>query len=304
MMVKKSLKKNNSSFFFYLLVFFKGLFMGFCDVVPGVSGGTIALITGIYARFVLSLKKITSFPLAFCSFISHRSKKRLLQDIQDLDLLFFIVVITGMLTALLVGAHLISFALEYFFIATMMFFIGLIIASVHHIYRKVATHDFSSWLVASLFFFLGLSFVFLQPESLSSYSWWYIIIVGFFASAAMILPGISGSFILLVFGVYELFINALKSPFANLSLLSLFAIGIFSGFALVSSLVSFYFKKNPSKTYIALIGLVLGAVFVPLSDVLSYPVIWNLSAILFALLFFLIGFFLVLFVDYFSRKYS
>ena len=301
-----------------LVFFIKGLLMGFCDVVPGVSGGTIAFITGIYERFIQGVKAATAFPRAFCIFIwavcfsskskeknnNKKQKKKALAYAHlklawaQMDFIFLLLVALGIVTALLLGSRIITWALDNFFIPTMVFFIGLILASAHHLYNKIESHSKTSWFIGIIFFLIGLSFVFLQPQLVILNAWWYLIIVGFVAGSAMILPGVSGSFMMLVFGVYELFLLALHNPFQHITTILLVLLGVIFGFTLVSRVIAKQLEKRHSQTLFALTGLVLGAIAVPIRDVANQPVVWTNMTWIISLSFFLLGFGLVLLLDY------
>jgi putative membrane protein len=265
MMKKNSSNKNltNKTFLATLIVFFKGLFMGFSDLLPGISGGTIALITGIYQEFINSIRAITQLPFSFLTYISIVLKKQssfeekisqqniLKETIKEINIQFFAPLALGIFLAIFLGAHL------------MTFFLGVILASIIILYKKVNNHTFFSTLLFILFFLLGTSFIFLKNLSLTTTFWWYYLIIGFIASMAMMLPGISGSFILLIFGAYTTILTAIKQPFSHIPLLIIFAIGIFLGFFVLSKVLIKQFKKNNSQTYMALSGLVLGALIIP-----------------------------------------
>lgn len=302
----------------HLLFFIKGLIMGFCDVVPGVSGGTMALIMGIYERFICAVRGIMGFPKAVIRYLvlstyslTKKRKKRIKHTVfwdelkvsfAKIDVWFLIFLVAGIATALLVGSTFIVQALDHFFIPTMMFFIGLILASGHHLYRRIEKHTTRCWIVGIVFFLLGLSLVFLQPQTITLNVWWYFIIVGFFASGAMILPGISGSFMLLVFGVYEFFLYALHHPIQHFSAIALFLVGVLFGFTLISKFIVKQLKERPSQTLFALTGLVFGAIAVPIRDVIAQPVVWTTTTWIVSLGFFVAGFIVVLLIDYFGHK--
>ena len=298
---KKQELRHKNNLLENLLLFLRGLFMGFCDIIPGVSGGTIALISGIYKRLIESVHAITSLPAQLIkNLFSKKSLKT--YTIKKHHFTFLLLVGLGVLVGLFISAHIITYALEVFFIPTMMFFVGLIIASAHHLYKKISKHSKKSWTIASIFFLVGISLAFLQSNIINIHAWWYYLIIGTLASFAMLLPGVSGSFILLVFGVYEVFLQAVQAPHVYLSTLFIFAIGIFLGFLFISKIISYYFHKNTSITLCALIGLLLGATSVPLSYVLHQSVLWTFAGWILAGMSFLLGFLLVILVDYLAHR--
>jgi putative membrane protein len=315
MMKKNSSNKNltNKTFLATLIVFFKGLFMGFSDLLPGISGGTIALITGIYQEFINSIRAITQLPFSFLTYISIVLKKQssfeekisqqniLKETIKEINIQFFAPLALGIFLAIFLGAHLITFLLKDFYIITMTFFLGVILASIIILYKKVNNHTFFSTLLFILFFLLGTSFIFLKNLSLTTTFWWYYLIIGFIASMAMMLPGISGSFILLIFGAYTTILTAIKQPFSHIPLLIIFAIGIFLGFFVLSKVLIKQFKKNNSQTYMALSGLVLGALIIPIQSITQIPVVWSLTTWIVSLVVFLFACILVLFINSLSK---
>ncbi len=302
----------------HISFFIKGLIMGFCDVVPGVSGGTMALIMGIYERFICAVRGLMAFPKAlirylFLSLITLIKKRKqqlkhtvfydeLKVSFAKIDAWFLLLLLGGIATALLVGSRFIVRALEHFFIPTMMFFIGLILASGHHLYRRIKKHTIRCWIIGIIFFLLGLSLVFLQPRALTLTAGWYVIVVGFVASAAMILPGVSGSFMMLVFGFYEFFLYALHHPFQHLSIIGLFLAGVLLGFTLISRFIVKQLNQRPSQTLFALTGLVFGAISVPIRNVVAQPIVWTATTWLISIAFFVLGFGAVLLIDYMGQK--
>ena len=128
-MKKKTKNKNNNNKEF-LIIYFKGFLMGICDLIPGISGGTIAFITGIYERLILGVKNIT--PKNYFNFFFNLvkfDKKKIQKNIKDLDIIFLLFLFGGIFSAILSGANLISFLLENYFIYLISFFVGLILSS-------------------------------------------------------------------------------------------------------------------------------------------------------------------------------
>jgi len=131
-------------------VFFKGLLMGICDLIPGISGGTIALITGIYERLINSIHKLLTynslsqlFLITFLFLTGKKSYKSLRRVYQEYDLYFLTNLFFGIIVAVFLGSYLILSLLGKFFVFTISFFIGLILASSFIIYKKIKDHKFS-----------------------------------------------------------------------------------------------------------------------------------------------------------------
>lgn len=225
--------------------------MGAADIVPGVSGGTIAFVTGIYERL---LAAISSFVPAFFSLVKHRSAKRFSADT---DLIFVLVLLFGILSSVFLFASLISFALEAQPIQIWSFFSGLIVASAILIGLEVKEWSLSRFmmLVAGVIFavLLGSSSFFTLPHSLTG-----AFLSGAIAICAMILPGISGSFLLLLIGTYSYIIGAIKT--LDLAVLSVFALGCGLSLMLVARSISWMLERYKGMTLCFLLGLMLGSV--------------------------------------------
>lgn len=224
--------------------------MGICDLVPGISGGTIAFITGIYERLINAVK---GFSLD--TFIR--------RDFKKLDLGFLFVLLLGIFSSILIGSRGIEYLLENYLAYTLMFFVGLIMASGFIIFEGIKNHKFREIVFGLIGLVVGLSFGFLNPIS-SEPSLIYIFFGGFVAISAMFLPGISGSFILLVMGLYEFIIGLLHDIIGNFGYLFVFGVGMLFGAFFISRVISFLFKKDKCKTLYFLLGLVVGALAVPL----------------------------------------
>ena len=285
--------------------FIKGFLMGVCDIIPGVSGGTIAFITGIYARLISSIKSF-SLRLIYDIFLFIFLRKRtdiikLKKDIKKLDLVFLFSVILGIITALLLTSRVISFLLEDHYIFTMSFFIGLILASSIIIFTHIRNHN-----ITNLFFgLLGLVSIiiimFFRPIEVINPSLLYLYLGGFLGISAMFLPGISGAFILLIMGLYNHLIFYLNNIGDNLLEISIFCLGIISGAFIISRLIDFLFVKSKNKTLYFLLGLVIGSLFIPLKEIFI-KIDRNTTSITLSIIFFAIGFLAVLSLELINKK--
>ena len=254
----------------YILLFFKGILMGICDLIPGISGGTIAFITGIYSRLINAVKGF-SFDLIRESFKSMGKLKvssQLKKSVKKLDLIFLAVLFGGIGTALLVGSILIKYLLKEYFPQTISFFVGLIIASAWFIYKKIEDHSGVNLVTGLIGILIGVSLAFIVPTKIEP-NFIYIFIGGFFAISAMFLPGISGAFILLVMGIYEFMLDVLHNLKDNMLYFISFALGAIVGAYSISRLVSYLFKKDKCKTLYFLLGLVIGALTIPITQVIE-----------------------------------
>lgn len=246
------------SFFFmeinmnYLGIFLRGLAMGAADIVPGVSGGTIAFITGIYNELIRSIKSIDLDALR-C--LKSQGVRAFWQQINGS---FLLSLGLGILTAIALFANLIHYLLTTYPEYLWSFFFGLILASAFLILRQIARWHLSE-LLAIIIGFVFASFISLAtPMSVQS-SYLVFFLAGSLAICAMILPGISGSFILLLMGLYVPILEALKG--FELSVIGVFALGAIFGLALFVRLLSYLLTEFPNTLLALLTGFMLGALF-------------------------------------------
>ncbi len=234
------------------LLFGKGIAMGAADVVPGVSGGTIAFITGIYDELLGSLKKCGPSALLV---LSKEGPKALWQHINGT---FLLTLFAGVLTSIFSLAQLITWLLKAYPIQIWSFFFGLVLVSAWHmgqqIYREWSIPSIITLLVGTVLAWLISAGVPLAAHDIGLLTFFF---AGALAICAMILPGISGSFILLLLGFYGPVIEAVKS--FNLPVLAIFAAGCVIGLLSFSHLLSWLLEKARVPTMAFLIGLMLGS---------------------------------------------
>jgi len=243
--------------------------MGVCDLIPGISGGTVAFITGIYTRLIDAVKNFSpKLIYDIFTYPIHRKRNSLKEDIKKLDLHFLLVLMLGISSALFVGSGIIKFLLRDYFAYTLSFFVGLILASSKIIFNHIQNHNIKNISFGFLGFALGLMFFILVPLTVTP-TLGYVFLGGFLAVSAMFLPGISGAFILLIMGLYEFMINVLNDIPNNISYFLLFITGALLGAFSISRIISFLFKKSKCRTLYVLLGLVIGALSVPLKKILQ-----------------------------------
>lgn len=351
------------------IVYLKGIAMGIADVIPGVSGGTLALILGIYHELLNAIKAISPRPFfALVKWLKNGrnadDKKILLEEIQKLNLAFLIPLVFGILTAFGVGSIAIPYLMEQFPAATRAFFFGLIIASVAAPFRMITFDSSKVWAIAAIGIILGGLFGFtvtnpkntievstewykikssgeslkditrrgpsamsaedvfwasnnleLQraiqnsdpatyaslekarnaghailgdkssmknrsapyqklevpkdtPVNVPRLAHWFVFFAGLLAICAMILPGISGSYILLILGAYFFMLNALKGfvstlahgiwPTNQAGFVFLFCLGAAIGILSAARILSYLLEKHAAPTLAILVGLMLG----------------------------------------------
>lgn len=264
----------------YPITFLKGLLMGICDSIPGISGGTIAFITGIYERLINAIKGFS--PSLVVSLF--RGDK---QEIKKLDFGFLATLFLGILVALLIFARLMSYLLDNYFAYTIVFFFGLILASAKTIFDHIEKHHTTNMVFMVMGLLAGLGLVFIVPVSLSP-SLFYVMFGGFVAISAMVLPGISGAFILLVMGLYRFVLGLVRDFPSNIEYLLAFAVGAVLGILTITRVVSWLFKKDKSKTLYFLLGLVIGGLSVPVRDFVS-SASFDLTSVVYYIVLFLVG---------------
>ena len=234
----------------HLLIFFKGMAMGAADVVPGVSGGTIALIAGVYERLLAALGACTPNKLVWLA------RGRVKETWRAVDGTFLAALLGGILTSIASVASLISYLLEAHPELIWSFFFGLILVSVYVVGREVQRWNLGTialTLAATAFAYLLTSAGALQwPATLPM-----IFLAGAIAICAMILPGISGSFILVLLGLYATVLGAVRS--FDLTLLTVFALGCLAGMLSFSRLVSWLLLHARSATMAVATGLLIGS---------------------------------------------
>ncbi len=234
----------------YLYVALRGMGMGAADVVPGVSGGTIAFITGIYEELINSIKSIDLEALRL--FFTGRWKAFW----KKINGNFLLAVFAGIFTSVLSLARLLEYLLENHPILIWSFFFGLVLASSYVVSRKITRWEYLK--VVALVGGIGIAFYItsVTPTTTNDASW-FVILSGGLASCAMILPGISGSFILLLLGKYSFALHAVNERI--LLDLALLGVGAVAGLILFANLLSWLLRKYHDITIAVLVGFMIGS---------------------------------------------
>jgi len=237
----------------------KGMAMGMAEVVPGVSGGTIAFITGIYEKLIDSIK---SFDGKAIQLLFSGRWKALWDHVNGS---FLLTLMIGMLGGVVIGVFGISHLMETRPEMLWAFFFGLIIASAIYVGKQVKKWNVS--VIALLVIGALLAFWITQvTPTEASTNPLYVFLCGMIAISALILPGISGSFIMLLMGMYTVIIPMLKSlikdlDFSVLGTLSIFGIGCIVGLLTFSRVMSWMFKNYSDQTLGLLSGFMIGSLF-------------------------------------------
>lgn len=255
----------------------KGFAMGTSDLVPGVSGGTIALLLGIYNQFIASISGIFS--------------RRFWPSFT-----FLIPIIIGMLLAMGSLSNLFNYLLSQHHIPTMFFFGGLIIGIVPYL-LKISNYKTSFTTKHYMMVIAGIAILIVitlmnnsdkhagETLTLSTGLIIKYFIAGMCASSAMLLPGISGSFMLLVFGVYGTVMLAIsevvKLNFAGLPILLAVGFGVLAGFIISSKIIQYFLTHHKLMTFALIIGFVIGSLFAVFPGLPTNIVMWFVSLVVF-----------------------
>ena len=234
----------------YIIIALKGMGMGAADVVPGVSGGTIAFITGIYEELIESIKSVN------LNSIKLLLNFKLAVFWKAVNGNFLLSIVIGIAISFMSLAKLIKYLLEQHPILIWSFFFGLIVASAIVIARKI-----TEWKLRSIIAILvGIGIAYLVTEvtpAETTNAYWFLFLSGALAICAMILPGISGAFILLLLGKYEFVLNALSS--FKLDVIAVVGLGAAAGLLSFSNLLSWLLRKYHNMTIALLSGFMIGS---------------------------------------------
>ena len=248
-----------------IILVLKGMLIGVANIIPGVSGGTLMITLGLYEEVIDT--------------ISHFFKNF------KKNLKFVIPLGIGMVLAILLLSKLISLCLDKYPFPTTFFFIGLILGGIPLLWRKTsaAKKKMSNWLVFLITFAIVFAFAFLKSgdfvvdlNSLTPVGYITLFIVGIISAATMVIPGISGSFVLMMLGYYEPIVNTIKDLTKfdllghNLLILIPFGIGIIVGIVLVAKLIEYLLRKYPVKTYYGVLGFVLASIVAIVKPIFSF----------------------------------
>ncbi len=238
-------------FISYLVISLKGMAMGAADVVPGVSGGTIAFISGIYEEL---LSSISSVNIATLKLLKTEGIKAVWKAINGN---FLVALLIGIFISILSLAKLISWLLEHKQILVWSFFFGLVLASIIYIGKQI-----SKWNALTVILFLAGAVVAyyittLQPLISENSSPLFLFLAGALAICAMILPGISGAFILVLLGAYKPVLDAIHTK--DFKLLAILIIGAISGLLSFSKVLKWLFDHYRNYTLAVLTGFILGS---------------------------------------------
>lgn len=235
----------------YLRIYVAGFTMGSADVVPGVSGGTVAFVLGIYEELISSIRMIGQ-PVVWRALLRLQWREVL----RLVNFFFLLALGIGILSAIFLLAPGIEWMLNHQPIIIWSFFFGLVVASIIVVAPRVKIWSISRWIALALGGLFGFWLVGLVPVQTPD-TWWFYILSGAIAICAMILPGISGSFILVLLGKYQDIISAVNER--DLVTLALVAFGALIGLVSFAQILSWLFRRYHDLTVAALTGLMIGS---------------------------------------------
>lgn len=233
-------------------LYLKGLAMGLADSVPGVSGGTVAVITGIYDQFIVA---ITRVDLQAARLFAAGSFAGFWQHIQGL---FLLTVGLGMLSGILLSANTVLYLLQEWVEPLMAFFVGLVLISSWTLRVEFAPGKASNIALMVAGIVLTLLVGSLTPQEAVGASAWYLYFCGAIAICALLLPGISGAFLLLILGVYESVLRALLG--LEVVTIAVFVAGCVTGILIFSRVIAYCLNNYKEKSYAFLTGMLIGSV--------------------------------------------
>lgn len=229
----------------------RGMAMGASDIVPGVSGGTMALILGIYEELISSIRSIGQ-----PEFLRPALRLQIKPALQALNWQFLLAVGLGILTAIFTLASALEWLLVHQTVYIWSFFFGLVLASAYTVSKRIPKWSNLLRLTlvgGAIFAYIIVGLVPAQTPN----TWWFLVLSGALASCAMILPGLSGAFILFVLGKYEDLLRAVNT--GDFAMLALVGVGAVLGLVTFAQILGWFFKQYHDLTIAVLIGLMVGS---------------------------------------------
>ncbi len=270
----------------------KGFIMGIANIIPGVSGGTLALTLGIYERFI--------------SAISH-----FFSNFKD-NIRFLIPVFLGMGLSILTMSQVVSYCFTYYPIPTTLFFMGLVIGGIPMLISKVKNTKEMKEISSYTIMFVTFSFVIIlafskeifggtfgsaKLDNLSVFGYLWLSVIGMIAAATMVIPGVSGSLVLMLLGYYLPIINIVKelthfeNIFPNIFIALFFGVGVVIGIILVAKLIEWLLAKYEKKTFFGVIGFIIASILaIPVSVFHEIGIItFSLPQVIIGIVFLVLG---------------
>ena len=273
-----------------IILVIKGFIMGIANIIPGVSGGTLALTLGIYEDFIGALS----------NFFSNFKK----------NICFLIPIAIGMLLAIVSLSRVIDYSFDHYPIPTSLFFVGLVLGGIPMLLSKVKgtkeVKKVSSYIIGLITFSIVMvmacsDFIFgeglkISLSNMNVLDYFMLFMVGVVAAATMVIPGVSGSLVLMLLGYYYPILSVIKEFTEiknignNIIIVGVFGVGILLGIVLISKLIEYLFQKYEAKTYFGVLGFIIASVIaIPISTMVNITVVFTLPQILIGIVFMLLG---------------
>lgn len=227
--------------------------MGTADVIPGISGGTIALIVGVYERLIEGIRAVTQLPIA----LLRHGFSGLYQALCVIEWRFLISLGLGLATALLIAARIIPAILEAFPEMSRAAFFGLVAASLAVPWRRISRVSTAGWALIIVSAIIAYLIVGLPGMHVPAPSYFRVFICAAVAICAMILPGVSGAFLLTVLGMYTHSLNALNA--LDIPYIAVFVLGAATGISLFARVLSYLLTRHHDTTMLVMLGLMAGS---------------------------------------------
>ncbi len=249
-----------------LITILKGFLIGIANIIPGISGGTMAVLVGIYEKLLNIISNL---------FVEIK---------KNLSFLFFLAI--GLALSILLGSKIIDYSLANFPIVTVLLFMGLILGGIPYLKKKLTKQNFISSIITGIVCFLiVVGMCFIQTPTIDSQvklefsTFIILILLGFISAGAMIIPGISGSLILVILGYYNFLVSILSSltDFSligrNLLVVATFAVGCIIGIFVFTLLIKQSMKRFPNQTNYGIFGFVLASLIaMPYKTLTEYTI--------------------------------
>lgn len=234
----------------YVIISLKGMAMGAADAVPGVSGGTIAFISGIYEELITTLSNVN------LTIVNTLRKEGFFALWKQVNGNFILALLTGIIISFVSFMKLAKYLIEQHPVLIWSFFFGLIVASIYYVGKQITKWNFGG-IVALVFGALAAYYITTLPSLGSNNSPWFLALAGAIAICAMILPGISGSFILVILGAYKTLSDAINDW--DFKRIGLFVVGAVVGLLSFSRILKWLFKHYHNSTLALLTGFIFGS---------------------------------------------
>jgi len=238
------------TFFNYFIITLKGMAMGAADAVPGVSGGTIAFISGIYEELISSISQVNF------SLVKTLKEKGIKSAWKQINGNFLLALMAGIFISFVSFMRLAKYLLEHHPILIWAFFFGLVIASILYIAKQIEKWTFLNILTGLLAAFLAY-YITTLPSLANNDSPFFLFIAAAIAICAMILPGISGAFILVLLGAYKTLSTAFND--FDIKNILIFVAGAVTGLLSFSKLLKWLFNNHKNTTLVILTGFIIGS---------------------------------------------